>query len=626
MPPRSRRARLAVLLALLAASLGALFAVRARRRRVTFADVAPVVYRRCAPCHRPGESGPFSLLSYDDVARRRRQILRVITAGVMPPWKPVAGYGHFRNDRSLSRDERALLERWVAAGAPEGDRRDVPAPPQWPSGWRLGTPDVVLTMPASFDFHADGDDVYRNFVIPSGIRGARYVAAWEFRPGSRAVHHAIVNLDRRGWARRRDAADPLPGYAGMEGGNLQSPDGFYLVWAPGNSPTPPDPSMAWRIDERTDLVLQLHLHATGRAESVRSTIGLYFASAAPTRPRVTLRIGDRPIDIPPGDAAWTMRDGVTLPVDVFAVGLFPHAHYLARRMRVWATLPDGRVEQLLRIDDWDPAWQDAYAFAQPVALPRGSALSMEYVYDNSEANERNPNTPPRRVTTGEGSFDEMGNVTFDLLPRDPHDLDALQEAKYRRLLASSPFAEFNLANVLQRRGHPDEAIAHYRNAVARMPDLDAAWFNLGNALSARGDQAGAIEAYRAAIRIRPDQAGANVNLGNALLALGRVSEAVDALRAAVRVDPRMAVAHNALGQALARSGDFAGAVTAFRAAEAIEPDNAASYFELGNALRALGSLAEARAAWERALSIAPGFGPARAALDALDHPSDAGVR
>ncbi len=623
---RSRRAGVVLFIAL-AALVAAALVLRARRRRVTFVEVAPVVYRRCSPCHRPGESGPFSLLSYEDVARRRRQILRVINAGVMPPWKPVAGFAHYRNDRSLTAAERDILKRWVDAGGPRGDPSEVPAPPRWPTGWRLGTPDLVLTMPEEFEFHADGLDVYRNFVIPSGIHGARYVAAWEFRPGSRAVHHAIVNLDRRGWARRREAEDPLPGYAGMEGGNLQSPDGFYLVWAPGNSPTPPDPSMGWRIDERTDLVLQLHLHPTGRVERVRSTIGLYFASAPPTRPRVTFRIGDKPIDIAPG-TTWTMRDDATLPVDVSALGLFPHAHYLARRMRVWATLPDGRVEWLLRIDDWDPAWQDAYVFAQPLALPRGTALSMEYFFDNTEANERNPNTPPRRVTTGEGSFDEMGNVTFDLMPRDPHDLDALQETKYRRLLGSNAFAEYNLANVLMRLHRNDEAIAHYRGATARMPDLDAAWYNLGIALSARNDLAGAIEAYRTALRIRPDQAPAGVNLGNALLTLNRVPEAVDALRAAVRVDPRLAVAHNALGAALARAGDFAGAVTEFRAAQAIEPDNPASFNELGNALRAQGNTAEARVAYQRALAIAPGFPPAVAAMTAMAAPpaTDAGTR
>ncbi|MBP6835553.1 MAG: hypothetical protein KA978_32510, partial [Deltaproteobacteria bacterium] len=254
-----------------------------------FVEVAPLVYRRCATCHRPGESGPFSLVTYLDVARRRQQIRRVVTRGYMPPWKPVAGSAHFRDDRSLSAAERDLLLRWIGAGAPEGDRSQIPPPPRWPTGWQLGQPDVVVTLPASYTVDADGPDVYRNFVIPSPVGGTRHVAAWEFRAGSRTIHHAILNIDRTGLARRRDAEDAALGYEGMGDRSTQSPDGFYLVWTPGQVPTPPEEGASWRLDARTDLVLQLHLHPTGRAEAVRPSLGLYFAPAPPRLQRLTFR-------------------------------------------------------------------------------------------------------------------------------------------------------------------------------------------------------------------------------------------------------------------------------------------------------------------------------------------------
>jgi Flp pilus assembly protein TadD len=613
-----------VLLAALA--VASAVAVAWRARRVTFVEVAPVVYRRCSPCHRPGESAPFSLLTYDDVAPRRRQILRVINSGYMPPWKPVAGYAHYRNDRSLTAGERGLLRRWIDAGAPRGWAARVPPPPGWPRGWQLGRPDLVLPLPEAFEVPADGPDVYRNFVFPTPGTGLHYVAAWEMRAGSRTIHHAILNVDRRGTARRLDARDPGPGFAGMDAGQAQSPDGFYLVWTPGQVPTPPMPGASWRLDERTDLVLQLHLHPTGRAETVRPTIGLYFAPSPPTQPRLTLRLGDGPVDIPAGVARWTMTDRATLPVDAVVFGIFPHAHYLGRQMRSWATLPDGRVEWLLRIDDWDPSWQDAYTFAQPLALPRGTVMSMEFVYDNSEGNERNPSSPPRRVVTGEQSTDEMGNITFELMPRERRDLDALLELKYRRLLGSGALAEYNLANLLVRRGAVEEGVAHYRRATALQPDLDAAWFNLGVALQGRGDLAGAAEAYRAALRARPDVAAPRTNLAAILTEQGRPDEALRELRAAVAADPRSAPARNSLGAALARAGDPRGAVAEFRAAQAVEPGNAASFLQMGHALRAMGALAEAREAYAHALALAPGFTEARAALAALDATPDAGAR
>jgi hypothetical protein len=542
-----RRGRGALAAILLAA---ALLAVGCRRRPVpTFSsDIAALVHTKCAGCHRPGEAGPFPLISYEDVGPRARQIARVTASRFMPPWKPVPGHADYLNDRSLSAAEIDTLARWAAAGAPVGDAARVPPPPRWPEGWQLGEPDLVARLPEPYTLPGDGRDVYRNFVLPAPSANARWVAAWEFRPGSRAVHHAILNIDRAGWARARDAAEPGPGYGGMSAGRVSSPDGFYLVWTPGKSPTPPSPGTAWRLDEHTDLVLQVHFQPTGKPETVTPTIGLRFTDQPPTVPRASLKIGDPPIDISPGERSYRITDRFTFPADVLILGLFPHAHYLATRMRCWLTLPDGSRRWLLFIDDWDFLWQEEYLFRAPVAAPRGATVDMEFFYDNSMDNPRNPSSPPRRVRSGEQSTDEMGNITLQLAARDARDLDVLREAKYRRALGGGDpaVAEYNLGNALLRQNRLDDAIAHYRLALASDARLAPAHLNLGNALAAGGRAAEAAASFERGLALDPSSLMVHTSLGRVYEMLGRRADAVAQYRRALQIDARYAPAAQAL--------------------------------------------------------------------------------
>jgi len=519
-------------------------------------NVAPIIQKRCAPCHHAGGAGPFALVTYADAAPRARQIARVTARGYMPPWKATAtGEVAYANERGLDAGERAILQRWATAGAPRGDGPE-PAPPSFFDGWQLGRPDLVVKM-EPYALAADGPDVYRNFVLPAPLAatgGARWVAAWELRTGSRAVHHAILNLDATGWARERDGRDAEPGFAGMDPGDLQAPDGFYLVWTPGQAPTPPQAGAAWPLEPSTDLVLQLHLRPSGKPELVAPVIGLYFAPAPPTSPRVTLRLGDVPIDIAPGVRDYSIRDRWTLPVAVELVSLFPHAHYLAQRMRVWARLPDGQQRPLLNIEDWDPAWQDEYVLATPLALPAGSTLEMAFSYDNSDGNVRNPNHPPARVVTGERTVDEMGNVTLVARVASGRDKTTLREAKYRRQLAAGagPRVRYNLANTLMAQGRTREAIDEYRRALAGDDALLPAHVNLGAALLALGEVEPARVELEAAARRWPGSATAQANWGRALAATGRRTEAMVALTRALAIDPSLAPARAAL-QALERA-------------------------------------------------------------------------
>jgi hypothetical protein len=504
----------ALLLGLLG-SVGTLGCRRASPTPTFAREVAPIIFARCTPCHRAGGAGPFTLGSYDDVARRATQIARATARHIMPPWKASADVG-YANARRLSDGEVETIRRWVEAGAPLGDASAVAAPPRFASGWQLGTPDAVVEMPP-YELRAGGTDEYRNFVLRAPVAATRWVAAWELRANGRAIHHAIVNLDRNGLARKRDGADGRAGYPGMEPGDVQAPDGFYLVWTPGQTPTPPVAGQAWRIDGETDLVLQLHMQPTGKVESVRPSIALYFTAVAPTVPRMTWRIGDRPLDIPPGET-YEMRDETRLPVDVELLTIFPHLHYLGRTVRVWARFPDGGERPLLAIDDWDPAWQEKYVLAEPLRVPAGATLAMALGYDNSEGNPRNPNQPPARVHTGERSVDEMGNVTFELRLANEGDKVRLREAKYRREIArggGGAHAHYNLGNTLAEQGRFGDAVAAYRRALAIAPSLLPARANLGRALLMSGDTKAAIVEFEAALKIDPANARVRAQLDDA---------------------------------------------------------------------------------------------------------------
>ncbi len=593
---------------------------RARHDGPTFAkEIAPLVHAKCAPCHRPGGAGPFSLLTYDEVVEHSPEIRKVTATRFMPPWRPRAGVATYENDRSLEPAQIELLARWIDRGAPIGDARQLPATPVFKDGWQLGAPDLVLELPEAYDLSGEGTDVYRNFVIPIPVDRERYVDGWELRTGSRAIHHAILNVDRLGLARERDAQDPAPGFGGIDVGDVQSADGLYLVWTPGKTPAERSFERAWRVDPKTDLVLQLHMQPTGKPERVRPTIALYFGDRPPSRPRMSLRIGDMPIDIPAGVANWVGRADWTLPTDVDILSLFPHAHYLARSVKTWARLPDGTTKDLLVIDDWDFAWQDLYTFAEPVRLPKGTTLAMEVVYDNSAANPRNPSRPPRRVRNGEGSKDEMGNVTFQVVPTGPNGVALLREKRYRGQLAASDTARnhYNLANALADLGRPEEAIAEQRRALALEPGLVPARFNLSVLYAARGETDLAIAELEKILATKPDFVDAHVNLALALKQRGRSADALVHLAKAVAIDPKSALAQNNLALASYEAKKLPEAEAGFRAALALDPANWLAHYYLGNVLRDRGTTEDAAKEYRIAIGLRPGAREPRDALAGL---------
>ena len=574
---------------------------------VTFTrDVAPILYANCAGCHRPGGIGPFSLTTYADARARATDIAAAASARRMPPWKPVPGHGRFRNERRLADAEIAMLSRWAASGAPEGDPAALPAPPSTGGGWQLGTPDLVVTMQTPFRLPAGGGDVYRNFVLPTALAARRWVRAVELRPGAgggRVIHHARILLDGTGAARSLDAEDAEPGYDGLMLDHARFPAGHFLGWAPGKTPVELPGAIAWPLDPGTDLVLQLHLLPAREPVDVQPAIGLHFADRPATLRPVSLLLTSKAIRIPAGDAAHVVEDRYQLPIAVDVLGIAPHMHYLGKRVEATATLPDGSAEPLLRIDDWDFNWQDEYRYRDPVHLPAGTRLRVRFTFDNSTANRRNPRNPPVTVGFGPQATDEMAELMLQVLPiGDAGTLArslALKRIRddmlaYQALLRADPADHVNHAALAVRYldvGQVALARQHLERAVALAPDFPDAHYNLGSVALAEGDSASAIAAYRRAIGLRPDYPEAHNNLGGVLAATGALDEALVHYRLAVRFDPGHAGAHYNIANVLLARGQTEEAIRHYRLALEAAPDDPDTASGLARALAMAGERA-----------------------------------
>ena len=394
-------------------------------------DVAPIIYGNCSSCHRLGEAAPFPLLSYEDAVKKAATIAKVTHSRLMPPWKAEPATFAYRDDRRLTEEQIAVIQAWVKQGSPEGNAAEKPEPPKFTSGWQLGEPDLIVEMPAAYHVPEDGPDIYRNIAVALGLTEDKWVTAIDIRPSARtAVHHVLYFADPNGLAHTRPQQGSEPGFAGMVAGAGTLPLGG---WAVGGQPAFFPEGLALSLPRGSDLVVQYHFHPTGKPEAEKSKIGFYFAKKTPERtlariqmpPSYSLFSG---LDIPPGEKDFIIRDTYIIPVAVDAVGVSAHAHYLATKMRMTATLPDGEVKTLLWIKDWDFAWQDKYFFKQLQPLPEGTRLDVELHWDNSSDNPRNQSSPPIRVTWGEESKDEMGSVSLIAVAHDEKEATGLRRA------------------------------------------------------------------------------------------------------------------------------------------------------------------------------------------------------
>jgi mono/diheme cytochrome c family protein len=425
-------------------------------------DIAPILYRHCAECHRPGEVAPFPLLSYQDASKRAEWMAENVSQRRMPPWKAEPGFGHFIGERRLSEAEIDTVVRWAQGGAPEGSPADAPPTPTFSSGWGLGEPDVILEAPHEVAIPADGPDLFHHWIVDLKGAAGQEVAAVEFRPGNpRVVHHAVVLLDRSGLGRARDASTPEPGYV-TGGGPGVSLAGIMTIWAPGVAARRLPEQVSIKMPTQGDIVVQLHLHPSGKAETDRSRIGIYFSKKPADR-----HIMDRPfifgpvtIDLPAGVKEKKLETELKIPTDLWLTAVLPHMHLLGKEMKVTATLSDGQPTPLIWIRDWDFNWQDQYVYQQPVHLPKGTLVKVEAIYDNSSDNPANPRNPPERVLFGEETNEEMCLAIFQAYGTHPEDAEKLRSAI--------------IANVAQQIRSPSVADDVRRSLLVRLREVSQA--------------------------------------------------------------------------------------------------------------------------------------------------------
>lgn len=548
---------------------------------VTFSrDIAPILSEHCWSCHRPNGAGPFSLLTYQEARRRATQIADVTARRVMPPWKPEPGYGEFVGERRLTPNQIQLIQAWVDQGTVEGDPAGAPPAPASRDRWQLGQPDLVVEFPQAYILRASGADVLRNFVVPLPVASRRYVRGIEFLPGSaNVIHHATLRVDRSKAAQQLDDEDAEPGYEGIFPPSARYPDGHFLAWTPGQQ-RPLAGESAWPLEPDTSLVVQLHLRPTGKPETVSPSIGLFLTDTPPSRVPFTIRLSRQHIDIPAGEKRYVVEDRYVLPVDVELHEIQPHAHYLAREVQGLARLPDGTSQWLVYIRDWDFNWQNVYRFLEPLSLPKGTELLMRYSYDNSKDNIRNPSQPPRRVTWGQNSTDEMAELWLQVFPRTQQELALLDRdfqpkmigedlVGFRNMLSSepnNPRLHEAVAFCYLQLGKQDVALDHLRTSVRLDPNSAYGHYNLGTALIALGKPNEAVTSLEEAVRLRPDFAASHNNLAGVLWNLGKRDEAVAHYRQVLLIEPNHSLAHKNLAVGLAAMGKIPESLVQFRLA------------------------------------------------------------
>jgi tetratricopeptide (TPR) repeat protein len=547
-------------------------------------DIAPILYRECASCHHAGGPAPFSLLSYKEAKSHAAAIAAVTSERSMPPWLPEPGYGDFVGELGVSDAQIRLISDWAKDGAPEGPVAQVPRAPHFTEGWQLGLPDMILKAAQPFTVPASGPDVFWNFIFSPSITSTRYVRALEIRTGTTGkVHHANVFIDRLRSARRLEAS-PGAGFPGMEMSIAHSPFDFpgnFLFWKPGSTPWVEPPGFAWRLDPGNDLVLNAHLMTMGMPMKVQPSIGLYFTKRPPQYLPMLIQLeNDGALDIPAGDRDFVIADDLRLPVDVDVLAIYPHAHYLGHVLEAYATLPNGERRWLLRIPHWDPNWQAVYHYRHPVFLPAGSVISMKYHYDNSAANPRNPNHPPKRVRSGNQSTDEMGHLWLQVLPRGPGDQrPELAEAMVRHRLERYPndaSAHVLLGALLLARLDPPDAVAQLEEAVSLAPKEADAHNGLGVAYAAVGRVREAITEFNIALTLQPNYRDAHYNLAKALVKAHQFEQAAQNFSLAAGEYPPSAQLHNDYGELLLRMGKPEAALAQFKQSLALDPSQQAA--------------------------------------------------
>jgi peroxiredoxin len=374
---------------------------------VTFSrQVIRILRKNCQECHRPGQIGPMSLLSYDDAVSWAETIREVVSDGRMPPWYADPRYGKFRNDRRLPAADRKALLAWIDAGTPRGDERELPPPLRFAAdGWRIGKPDVIFRMPQEYAVPAKMPRYgvpYQEFFIDTGFAEDRWVQGFEARPGSPAVvHHMLLFI--------------VPPGERFFPGNSRTPT--LGGTAPGDMPLVLPAGFAKKVPKGSRLVFQMHYTPNGTAQKDRSYVGLVFAKRPPRYAVTSEPVYNLAFRIPPGAANHQVEAWYKFKQDGCIIGFMPHMHLRGKDFRYEAVYPGGKKETLLWVPRFNFNWQSVYRPEEVIRMPRGSKLHCVAHFDNSANNPNNPD-PSRSVFWGDQTWEEMmvgwTDVAFEL--------------------------------------------------------------------------------------------------------------------------------------------------------------------------------------------------------------------
>jgi len=432
-------------------------------------NVAPVLFAKCASCHRPEGIAPFSLLTYTDAFTYRTSISAAVTAKHMPPWPPNDNYVHFTGARTLSTAEISTIVNWVNGGAPSGNLSNAPAIPP-PVTNSLGTPDTVLRMP-NYTSTASGSDIYQCFVLPLRLPNGKFVSAVEVVPGNSAiVHHVLVYQDTTAnhAAQLLDNASPGPGYTSFGGIGVNNPV-LIDAWVPGQTVKKLPNIFGKRIFPNSDIVIQVHYPrgSNGRVDSTK--VRLYYNTNTAARDvrvepilhHIAPVLVNGPLTIP-ANTTRTFEEKFTLPVffNATVLTVAPHMHLIGESIKSYATKLNGDTIRFIDIPHWDFHWQGQYYFQKPVIVDGGSTLRAFATYNNTASNPHNPNNPPQPVNLGEATTDEMMLVYFAFTQYQPGDENIIIDSS----LLTTPLGDPSLlVRELKIFPNPVNAYLQFRN-------------------------------------------------------------------------------------------------------------------------------------------------------------------
>jgi len=378
-------------------------------------DIAPILFKNCTGCHRPGEIGPMSLLTYEDARPRAKAIRDKISEGAMPPWQAEMPHGTFLNERGLTEEEKATIFRWVANGAPKGDAKDMPPAPSYPTGWSIGKPDVVFEMPEEYKVPADDVIQYEYFYIPTNFTEPKWIQAVEVRPGNRnVVHHVLVFYKAKPDQQRTPILKFNPEWqksgprtAGRHPAVEDAvPARLLATYAPGTNPQMFPAGTAMRLEPGGVLELQVHYTASGQDETDRTKVGFIFSKDPAPREVRASHFFNSTLSLPAGAADVAVNSEVEFVQDATVWGLFPHTHVRGKKWEYVLQLPDGTKRTILAVPRYDFNWQTYYMFREPLQVPKGAKIVSTAWYDNSMANKSNPD-PTVNVKWGDQTWEEM---------------------------------------------------------------------------------------------------------------------------------------------------------------------------------------------------------------------------